>query len=430
MTSGLIGIWATSTLVILPSSPFTQPMSGRDDLLICANEMIDEKEILQLSQELVKIPSVTCHEELISKFIFQKLDKWGLSPRLVPVKGYGSSVVAETGDPRARSIVLNGHIDTVEVMNGWKHDPFGAKVEEGRLYGLGSLDMKCGIASMMIAFRAIAEILRPRNSRVVFQGVSGEEDTSAGTRALVAKGEFKKAKAVIIGEGFGGLRAITIGRRGGSYYDINVTGKAAHGSKPEDGISAISDAARIVSALDQMRMKSSRGLVADDFQPLKESQTVLKISGGSGTLTVPEKCTMKVIRCTIPESGNVESELTDVIEKLNVRARVDMELETTPGNLFHPHVTPPESDLVRAASRCITALTGNEPRLVIGRSEADDNIIAHDVGIPVICFGPGESGELARYHQPEEAISIPQLVLASRAYFMTALNLARGRLSS
>jgi acetylornithine deacetylase/succinyl-diaminopimelate desuccinylase-like protein len=61
---------------------------------------------------------------------------------------------------------------------------------------------------------------------------------------------------------------------------------------------------------------------------------------------------------------------------------------------------------------------------VIGRSEADDNIIAHDAGVPVICFGPGESGDLARYHQPEEAVSIPQLALASRAYFMTVLEMA------
>jgi succinyl-diaminopimelate desuccinylase len=387
--------------------------------------MIDEKEVLQLARELIRIPSVTSHEERISKFIFQKLDKWGLSPRLVPVKGFGPSVLAEIGDKRAQSVVLNGHIDTVEVMSGWKHDPFGAKVENGMLYGLGSLDMKGGIAALMIAFRSIAELAEPHSQRIILQAVSGEEATSAGTRAIISKGGFRNAKAAIVGEGFGGLRAITNGRRGGSYFNINVTGKAAHGSKPEDGVNAISDAAKIVCATDAMELKIVDGLVADDFQTLKESQTVLKMSGGSETLTVPEKCYLKLIRCTVPGSENVEAELRRVIKNLNLRSRVTIELETTPGDLFHPYVTAPTSPLVKAATKSIKALTGNRPRLVIGRSEADDNIISHDAGVPVICFGPGESGDLARYHQPEEAVSIRQLALASRAYFMTVLEMAK-----
>jgi len=171
-------------------------------------------------------------------------------------------------------------------------------------------------------------------------------------------------------------------------------------------------------------MRIVNGLVADDFQTLKESQTVLKISGGTHTLTVPEKCYIKLIRCTIPASGNVEAELRKVIKSLNLKSRVTVDLETTPGDLFYPHVTAPTSPLVKAASKSIKVLTGNQPRLVIGHSEADDNIIAHDAGIPVVCFGPGESGDLARYHQPEEAVSISQLALASRAYFMTVLEMA------
>jgi acetylornithine deacetylase/succinyl-diaminopimelate desuccinylase-like protein len=347
-----------------------------------------------------------------------------LSPRLVPVKGFGPSVIAEFGDRKAPSIVLNGHIDTVEVMNGWKHDPFRAKVENGMLYGLGSLDMKCGVAALMIAFRSIAEMANPHSSRIVLQMVSGEEATSAGTRAMISRGGFRNARAAIVGEGFGGLGAISNGRRGGSYFNIEVTGKAAHGSKPEDGINAISDAARIVCAIDAMKLKVANGLVADDFQTLKESQTVLKMSGGAQTLTVPEKCSLKMIRSTVPGSGNVEDELRRVIKSLNLKSRVKIELEIGPGDLFRPYLIDPISPLVKFAARNIKALTGKQPRFLIGRSEADDNIIAHDAGVPVICFGAGESGELARYHQPEEAVSISQLPIVSRAYFMTVLEMA------
>ncbi len=69
--------------------------------------------------------------------------------------------------------------------------------------------------------------------------------------------------------------------------------------------------------------------------------------------------------------------------------------------------------------------TGKMPRPVLGVSEADDNIIAHEIGIPVVCMGPGESGTLAKYHQPEEAISVEQLGPAARAITLTAMTLMK-----
>jgi acetylornithine deacetylase/succinyl-diaminopimelate desuccinylase-like protein len=108
---------------------------------------------------------------------------------------------------------------------------------------------------------------------------------------------------------------------------------------------------------------------------------------------------------------------------LSLRSKVDVKLKTGIDQ-YHPYSTSPESTLVRLAVEAIRHETGSAPKLVHGLSEADDNIIAHELGIPVICFGPGESGALARYHQPEEAVSISQLGPAARAYAMTALSLA------
>jgi acetylornithine deacetylase/succinyl-diaminopimelate desuccinylase-like protein len=396
------------------------------DLLSEANALIDDKEILELSRQLIRIPSQSRHEAAVGKFIFQKLDKWGLQPRKVAVKGNGPDIVAEIGKRKEPAIVFNGHMDTVEVMTGWKHDPYEAMVEKGMLYGLGALDMKCGLAALMVAFKAIAESGHLTSSRIVFQAVSGEEENSSGMRALIAKGELKNTKAVIVGEGFGGLAALTHGRRGGFYWDINVTGKAAHGASPHLGINAVSDAARLVCALDSMRMRTARWLAADDSTPLKESQAVLKISGGMSSLSVPEKCHVRVIRCPIPGSRGpmeVQAQIEGEIKDLRLRSKVQMALQEDPGDIFYPHVTSARSRLVSTASKCIERLTGKKPRLVIGRSEADDNLIAHEIGIPIICFGPGESGELARYHQAEEAVHVNQLADAARAYFMTALEL-------
>lgn len=402
-------------------------MSSRK-LLQTAKDLIDDEEVLDLSRQLIRIPSQSKHEEAISKFIFRKLDEWELRPRTLEVEGYGPDVIAEIGRKNAPAIVLNGHMDTVEVMSGWKHDPYGAIVEKDMLFGLGSLDMKCGLAAIMVAFRGIAESGLLKSSKVIFQAVSGEEENSAGTRALLAKGELGNAKAVIVGEGFGGLAAVTNGRRGGFYWDLDVTGKAAHGASPHLGVSAVSDAARIVCALDSMKLRTAKGLAGDDSAPLSESQAILKISGGMNSLSVPERCYIKLIRCAIPGSPGpkeVQREIEKMIGDLGLRSRVQMTLQEGPGDLFHPHVTPPGSDLVRTALSCVTQLTGKRPGLVIGRSEADDNLIAHELGTPIICLGPGESGNLARYHQAEEAVHVDQLGDAARAYFMIALELSQ-----
>jgi succinyl-diaminopimelate desuccinylase len=382
------------------------------------------KEVLKLSRELIRIPSITRNEHKIAEFIFARLDAWELRPRFVEVKDFGPSVLAEIGPTDAPAIVFNGHMDTVEVMSGWRHDPFRAITEKGMLYGLGSLDMKCGLAELMLAFKALAEIGLPGRSRVVFQAVSGEEATSAGTRALIARGGFRKARVAIVGEGFGGTECLTIGRRGGSYFEVNIKGKAAHGSSPEAGVNAIADAARIIEALGKMRMRKDARLVSEDGLPLRESQTVLKISGGSDSFTVPETCRLKVVRCTIPgHDEDVGDQLRETIQNCKPRSHVETKLIKGAADLFEPYVTKPRSDLVRTASKWIKRFTGKEPRHVIGKSEADDNRISHDLGLPVVCYGPGEGGALARYHQPEEAVSVDQLGTAANVYVMTAIEL-------
>ncbi|MGQ9587018.1 MAG: M20 family metallopeptidase [Thermoplasmata archaeon] len=378
---------------------------------------IDDKEVLRLSRELIRIPSIYKHEHRISKFIYAKLKGWRFSPRMVPVAGHGPDVVAEVGSRRHPAIVLNGHMDTVEVAQGWKHDPFGAKVENGLLYGLGALDMKCGLAAMMLAFRSLADSGSVSGFRVMFQAVSGEEDNGIGTGTLISKGFFRKSRAVIVGEGFGGLAVVTNARRGGSYYDIDVTGKSAHGATPHLGVDAISDAAAIVCALGSMRFRSAEDLLGDDFRPLTESQAVLRIQGGTMSLSVPDRCSIRLVRSTIPGTNvDASAQIRSLVRKLHLRSRVRVRLIDEPGELYYPYITEPSSELVKAAIETVREVTGKRPRLVCGVSEADDNLIAHELRVPVISVGPGESGDLGRYHQAEECIRVSQLGDAARIY--------------
>ena len=389
-------------------------------------DSIESKEVIDLTRELIRIPSIYKQEREVGEFIHKRLASWGLKPSFVPVPGFGPDVVAEVGPRDSPCIVLNGHMDTVEVMAGWKHDPFGAKIEGKLLYGLGSLDMKCGLACLMIAMRTIAENGLADKSRIMFQAVTGEEDSGMGTRVLVGAGKFRHARAAILGEGFGGLRAVTNARRGASYYDIIVHGKAAHGASPHKGINAIDDAAKIVEALSHMKMKKGRGKLADDFAQVAESQTVLRISGGKTSLSVPELCSLYVVRYSLP--GNKEdatATFRSVIDRLNLRSKVSIKMQSA-HNQYHAFLTPPDSELVTTARESIRKYFGSGPRLVTGVSGADDNIIAHETGTHVVCMGPGESGILARYHQPEEAITIAQIGPAAKAIALTAMSLMHG----
>lgn len=388
---------------------------------------VDTAELISLARQLISIPSVYTQEAAIADFVFGRLCDWGFAPRKVPVADHGPCIVVEAGDPSSPSIVLNGHMDTVEVMSGWEHDPFGAEVEDDTLYGLGALDMKCGLASLMVAFRALAESDCLDSHRIVLQAVSGEEDLGIGTRTLIRNGEFRNAEAVIIGEGFGGLRAVTNGRRGGSYYDIDVLGRSAHGATPHLGKNAVVDASKIVCALEGMRLSRSEELLSDAFEPLAEAQTVLSISGGGISLSVPDRCVISIVRCTIPGGAiDIGPQLRSLVGSLSLSCEVDIRFKDGPDDLYRPYLTPADSPLVRAAADSVREHTRVEPTLVCGVSEADDNVVAEHTGLPVICVGPGETGDMARHHRPEECITVSQLPTAARIYQSTVRRLCEG----
>ena len=229
---------------------------------------VDHDETIDLLQELVHIRSPYFEEEAITEFVYDWLDERGLGPEYHPVSEphitefEGNNVLARLAgtESDAPTLLLNAHMDTVELVEAWEEDPLSGRVEDGKLYGQGACDMKGGLAGIMIAFDALATADIDLAGDVLFTAVVDEEGPyGLGANQLIRDGITDECDAAIVTEPGPILAqrdienpALLLGARGRFLYDITVTGEAAHGSQPEKGTNAVVDAGRLAAALTEI----------------------------------------------------------------------------------------------------------------------------------------------------------------------------------
>ncbi len=212
------------------------------------------------------------------------------------------------GTGGGRSLMLNGHLDTVGVSS-YDGNPFSGEVREGNVYGRGAFDMKAGVAAIMVAAaRAAAANLA---GDVIVTLVADEEFGSQGTQDALAE---VTADAAIVTEP--SEMNLVLAHRGFAWFEIELTGEAAHGSMPHQGIDAIAHAGLVMRALDVLRAGFESAL---PHRLLGYSAVrVSMISGGTDAATVPDSCTLTIERRTLPgESPDaVEAQLRELLEEL------------------------------------------------------------------------------------------------------------------
>jgi acetylornithine deacetylase len=166
----------------------------------------------------------------------------------------GIGVVGSYGRSKGRSLLINGHIDVVSPgdVSKWKYPPWKGPMEEGRVYGRGSADMKGGIVSALFAVKAIIDSGVPLKGRVMLETVIGEEDGGVGALDAALRGY--RADAAIVPEP-SELSAVPA-HAGVMAFRVTVRGKAAHASLRTDGVSAIDKFLLLYEAL--KRLESER----------------------------------------------------------------------------------------------------------------------------------------------------------------------------
>ena len=329
------------------------------------------------------------------------LDDWGFAVQLVDAAPGRPNVVARIGPEDSTALMLNGHLDVVGV-EGMVHQPFSADVRNGRIYGRGSADMKGGLAAMCAA--AVTSARRNSERQILITAVVDEEYESLGMRALLAAGV--RAEQAIITEPT--RLAICPAHRGFAWFDVELTGRAAHGSRYDVGIDAITHAGLLLAELDRLEHTREAG----PTHPLlgRGSLHASKIQGGVGMSTYPERCNLAIERRTIPGESvqKATREITDACARVK-SGRPEFDARVTLSTAQLPSDVPVDAPVVK---RLVGAVEREGiPVSIEGLSAWTDAALLNEAGIPTVCFGPGD---IALAHAAEEFVPVDDIERATR----------------
>jgi len=397
----------------------------REQALKRAFSLVDEGRIVGLAKEFIGIPSVTGEEREVALHVRDALETSGLQ---VEVRGSEERpIILSTINPEASPlIVFNGHLDTVPVADpdAWTHGPFDPMVEDGRLYGRGSCDMKASCAVIIHVMEVLDRL--GVGCAVGAQLVPDEERGGVhGTQLLLAeveRGLLRRPDYVVIGEK-SNLK-VRIAERGSFRFSIRFRGRATHTAQARvEGINAIAKASKGVIALE-------KGI--DKYHPWigHPVLSVNSIRAGTVPNQVPAECVIGIDRRLIigETADSVAAEVTEALDEAgrgdpDWRWELEAERDESGGYVYSPpSSTAPDTELVEAFYRAVPLALGVEPELYVEWAGGTDGRFYRYAGIQTVGFGP--KGKHA--HGPDEFVDIDSLVAQARVYIATVLALAAG----
>jgi acetylornithine deacetylase len=329
------------------------------------------------------------------------LDDWGFAVEMTEIAPGRLNVLGRLGPSDAPALMLNGHLDVVGV-DGMIHEPFAAELRDGRIYGRGSADMKGGLAAMCSA--AVSGVGPSAKRQILVAAVVDEEYESLGLRALLDSGV--RADAAIITEPT--RLAICTAHRGFAWFDVFLRGRAAHGSRYDIGVDAITHAGLLLTELEKLERSRESG---PRHQLLgRGSLHASKIRGGVGMSTYPEECVLAIERRTLPgeSAEKAMKEITDACSRVKAK-HPDFDARVTLSTAQLPSDVPTDAPIVK---RLRGALEREKmPVRIEGLSAWTDAALLNEAGIPAICFGPGD---IALAHAAEEFVPVEDIGVATR----------------
>ena len=374
----------------------------------------------ELLRELVRTPSypgIPSQEAAVVRVLGRFCDAHAIAYEVTEVAAGRPNLVAHIeGSESGPHLLLCGHTDTVPPNVGSEAAGLGVREGDGVLYGRGTVDMKGALAAMAGVLLQLKPLLR--RGRISLAAVADEEMQSIGTEALIRSGF--RADAAIVGEPT--AFQIAVGHKGLEWLNVDFMGRAAHGGAANEGISAISAAARFAHLVDtELRPAFERRQ-----DPVLGPPTINigTIHGGDQPSTIAGHCRIQLDRrwVTTETVDQVFGELEAILAQVRgtfpglgtALSRVPSGMATM---IHGPIVTAPDHAIVMAA-RAALVDQRMPPTLTVFPAWTDASLIGREAGIPSIIWGPGE---LRWAHTPDEHIALADVALAVSLYSAAAL---------
>lgn len=360
-------------------------------------------DVVALTSDLIRIDSVNpdlvpgaAGEGAIATFVAAWLTDRGFDcTRLEGRPGRPSVVATHRGTGGGRSVLLNGHLDTVSLAS-YDGDGLAPTLVDGLLHGRGSYDMKGGIAAMMAAAADVAA--RPHAGDLILALVADEEFASSGTEEVL---RHVRADAAIICEPT--EAELVVAHRGFAWFDVDIHGRAAHGSRRDLGVDAIVKAGHFLVALEHYD-NDVAGRVPHLLLGTGSVHASL-ISGGEELSTYPATCRVSFERRTLPgeTSAAIEAELRTILDAL-AAADPDFRYTLHPGLSRNAHSVDPSTPVAVALADAHRRVTGDAV-VVRGEQFWTDAALLAEAGIPTVLYGVRGGGA----HAADEWVQIDSL---------------------
>ena len=384
----------------------------------------DQTNLTTFLRDLVQTPSPSTQEGAVAERVVAEMTRLGF--RDVRVDRIGN-VVGRIGPGHSPLLMLNGHVDTVRVSDpeAWSHAPFGAEVEDGVLYGLGSCDMKGGLAAMVYGAKLLRDAgVALKGDLVVACVVQEEQCEGLGSRVLIEE-EGIRPDWVVLAEPSD--LDVTRGQRGRLEMRLVTHGRSAHAARPDLGDNAIYTAARLAFGLELLAGQ----LGNDDFLGSGTLAVTEISSRASSRNAVPDRCELIIDRrLTLGENETLAlAEVQRVIAREGVRAEVEVtEYHATSYTGYTCHVREfypawvmaEDHALVLAVVRAAREQLKRRPRITRWDFSTEGVYTAGVASIPTVGFGPGDP-RLA--HTADEHVPLADVYAAAEVYARLAVEL-------
>jgi acetylornithine deacetylase len=376
-------------------------------------------ETTRLLRDLVALPSVNpmgrplqgpeVYEHRVTAYLEDFFRGLGVPYERQAVAPLRDNIVARCDVPGARrTLLLEAHQDTVPTDH-MTIDPFGAWIENGRLYGRGACDIKGGMAAMLAAFARVARDQPPGAANVVMACTVDEEHTFTGVSELVRRG--LKADLAVVAEPT--QLNIVHAHKGVVRWHLLTTGRSCHSSSPEQGVNAIYRMGRVLVAVERYaeRLRASR------TDPLLGPPTLSigRIEGGTSVNTVPDHCRVEVDRRVVP-GEDPRAAPGQLAAYLKEEAGIDFPFTCAEPWMSKPALGPERSaELVALLGRAIDSVRG--AHRVFAVPYGTDAATIAEAGIPAVVFGPGD---IAKAHTCDEWVPLDEVEQASEILYRLA----------